>query len=212
MGGADLILERAESDLEQGEYQFVATALNHVVFAEPDNIRAKAMLAKTYRLMAGLTETGPHRNFYLSAAHELDNGVDERVSMRTVGADTVRAIPLDIYFDLLAVRFNAAKAEGKKWQFNFNVTTTKDGVEVQQKALLFVSNGALHSRMGVNSDQADATLEITRDGLDRLNLKQSGILRLVVTGDASIGGNPLALRDFFTLVEDPDPAFNIVTP
>ena len=212
MGGADLILERAESDLEQGEYQFVATALNHVVFAEPDNIRAKAMLAKTYRLMAGLTETGPHRNFYLSAAHELVNGVDERVSMRTVGADTVRAIPLDIYFDLLAVRFNAAKAEGKKWQFNFNVTTTKDGVEVQQKALLFVSNGALHSRMGVNSDQADATLEITRDGLDRLNLKQSGILRLVVTGDASIGGNPLALRDFFTLVEDPDPAFNIVTP
>ena len=212
MGGADLILERAESDLEQGEYQFVATALNHVVFAEPENIRAKTLLAKTYRLMAGLTETGPHRNFYLSAAHELVNGVDERVSMRTVGADTVRAIPLDIYFDLLAVRFNAAKAEGKKWQFNFNVTTTKDGVEVQQKALLFVSNGALHSRMGVNSDQADATLEITRDGLDRLNLKQSGILRLVVTGDASIGGNPLALRDFFTLVEDPDPAFNIVTP
>ena len=212
MGGAKTVIERAVEDAENGQTQFAATALNHVVFSDPTNERAREALAAVYRAMATQTEAGPHRNFYLSAALELTQGVSPGLSMKSGGVDTVRAIPLTQYFDLLAVRFNAPKAEDKAWRFNFNVTTERKGESVTEQALLFVSNGVVHHRMGHNSDDVDATLTITRAGLDQLNLKQSGILRLVMQGEASISGNPLALRSFFALVEEPNPSFNIVTP
>src|SRR6266478_2306587 len=45
MGGADAILERAVKDFAKGEFRFVAQAVSHLVFAEPDNFAARAMLA-----------------------------------------------------------------------------------------------------------------------------------------------------------------------
>ncbi len=232
MGGADAIIARVQNDIEAQEFQFAATVLNHLVFAEPDNIVAKDLLAKLYREMAALTESGPHRNFYLTGAQELQFGVKGVTSLKAGSEDTIKALPLDLFFDLLAVRFNAELAQDKHWVFNFNVSdrpsesasavanpsdlvggaVTDAGDPAVQKAMLFVSNGALHHRLGVNSETANATLSITRAGLDRLNMKEAGILRLVVTGEASISGNALALREFFSLVEEPNPAFNIVTP
>ena len=37
MGGADAILERARKDFAKGEFRFVAQAVSHLVFADPDN-------------------------------------------------------------------------------------------------------------------------------------------------------------------------------
>ncbi len=222
MGGADSVIKQVRAELfgqdglkanvlSREDYQFAATVLNHVVFAEPENAKARDLLAWVYRKMASTTESGPHRNFYLSGAHELQNGVSNVLDPGVVGEDTIRALPLNLFFDLLAVRFNAEKAGDREWVLNFNVRN-EDADNREQSAMLFVSNGVLHHRMGVNSEAADATLSITRKGLDELNLKRSGILSLVVKGEASISGNPLALRSFFALIEEPNPAFNIVTP
>ena len=49
MGGSEAILARARTDFAKGEFRFVAQALSHLVFAEPDNSAARAMLADTLR-------------------------------------------------------------------------------------------------------------------------------------------------------------------
>ncbi len=49
MGGADAILARAARDFAKGEFRFVAQAVSHLVFAEPDNQSARALLADTLR-------------------------------------------------------------------------------------------------------------------------------------------------------------------
>ena len=36
MGGADAVIARARADFAKGEYRWVASAMNQVVFAEPD--------------------------------------------------------------------------------------------------------------------------------------------------------------------------------
>src|SRR6266699_2549215 len=41
MGGADAILARAAKDFAKGEFRFVAQAVSHLVFAEPDNQAAR---------------------------------------------------------------------------------------------------------------------------------------------------------------------------
>src|ERR1700743_2218950 len=56
MGGADAILERAGKDFARGEFRFVAQALSHLVFAEPDHPRARALLADTFEQLRGSAE------------------------------------------------------------------------------------------------------------------------------------------------------------
>jgi len=56
------------------------------------------------------------------------------------------------------------------------------------------------------------TLKITRSGLDQLNLKLKSFGELAKEGDASIDGNPLAVRAFFGLIEEPEFWFEIVRP
>lgn len=206
MGGSKAVIKRAKQDYEKGEFTFVVTALNHVVFAEPDNKEAKELLARAYTQRAYTAESGVHRNFYLSAAQELRDGVVELSRANTVSEDIIKAVPIDLYFDLLAVRLNGLKAADKNWKLNFEFTDTNE------KAFLFLSNGTLHHRLGQTSDEADATLTLTRAALDKLNLKKATMQSLIANGEAAIAGNPLALGGFFSLIEEPPYWFNIVTP
>ena len=124
---------------------------------------------------------------------------------RTGSEDSVKAVPLDLYFDLLAVKLNGPKAAKKNRDLNFKITDTG------QRAHLLISNGALHHRMGQIKDGAP-TISLTRGALDQLNLKQKTFGELVKEGSASIDGNPLAVRGFFGLIEDPIFWFEIVRP
>ena len=49
--------------------------LNQVVFADPDNQAARELLADTYEQLGYQAENGTWRNFYLSGAKELREGV-----------------------------------------------------------------------------------------------------------------------------------------
>ena len=51
MGGSKNILDKAQKDFEQGDYRFAATAVNKVVQVEPDNLKARALLADAYEQM-----------------------------------------------------------------------------------------------------------------------------------------------------------------
>ena len=188
-----------------GEFRFAATALNKLVFAQPNNARASELLAKTYDQLGYMAESGSWRNFYLTGAQELRGGVADIATPRTASADIVKAIPLDLYFDLLAVRLNAEKAAKKDRDLNFEITDTG------QSAHLILSNGTLHHRMGQSHPDAP-TIKITRAGLDQLNLKEKSFTELAKEGAAFIDGNPLAVRAFFGLIEEPEFWFEIVRP
>src|ERR1700733_10676497 len=57
MGGAEAILSRARADFDKGEFRFIAQALSHLVFAEPDNAAARAMLADTFEQLGYAAES-----------------------------------------------------------------------------------------------------------------------------------------------------------
>ncbi len=205
MGGAQNVIDKARADFDKGEFRFAATALNHVVFAEPKNQAAANLLADTYTQLAYMAESGSWRNFYLTGASELRGGVMNLPTPRTSSPDMVRSIPLDLYFDLLAVRLNGQKAAKENRNLNFVLTDTGE------KALLMISNGTLHHRLG-HTDEDAPTLSLTRAALDQLNLKQKTFAELSKAGLVSIEGNPLAIRAFFGLIEEPQFWFEIVRP
>lgn len=83
-GGSDALLEKAQAAYDRGEYRWVAELTNHLVFAEPDNVEAKALQADTLEQLGYQAETAGWRNAYLSAAYELRNGVPTDVSTTKV--------------------------------------------------------------------------------------------------------------------------------
>ncbi len=206
MGGASSLLKKAQQDFDNGEYRFVATALNHLVFAQPDNKAASNLLADSYEQLGFMAESGSWRNFYLTGAAELRRGVMDLPTPRTSSPDMVRAIPLDLYFDTLAVRLNGPRAANNDWRFNFKLTDTNEN------ALLIISNGTLHHRLNVTDDNATATLTMTRVALDQLNLGSKTFAQLAEEKLLNVSGDAKALQSFFGLLDEFEFWFEIVRP
>lgn len=203
-GGAKAVIERASEDMKLGDLKHASTALNHLVFAEPKNQPAADVLADVYTQMAYAAESGPWRNFYLTGAQELRSGIAALPVPTSANADTIRAVPLTMIFDLMAVRLDPEKTKDGR-AINMVLTDT------DETAYLFVSGGALHHRMGVTNDDAP-TLTIARADFDRILLKDTSMAKLLLTRKAKLSGNPIKVATFFAQIEEPPFWFEIVRP
>jgi alkyl sulfatase BDS1-like metallo-beta-lactamase superfamily hydrolase len=206
MGGADAVLDKARADFENGEYRWVATALNYVVFADPDNEAARELLADTYDQMGYQAESGPWRNFYLSGARELRAGVQAVATPDTASADIVRNLGLETYLDYLAVRLNHPEAAGDV--ITLNVTLP----DRDQKFVIYVENGVMNYTLGKHDDAADATITMDRAVLDDINLGRTTIDRAITEGTATVEGDATKFGQFVALLDTFEFWFNIVTP
>ena len=109
MGGTKRVLEVARASYDAGEYRWVATLLNNLVFAQPDNGEARELLAKTYDQLGYQAESGPWRNFYLTGALELRQGANKVVYPLNVSAQVLDMTGLEELLDLLAVQIDGEK-------------------------------------------------------------------------------------------------------
>jgi alkyl sulfatase BDS1-like metallo-beta-lactamase superfamily hydrolase len=206
MGGADAVIEKARADFDKGEYRWVATALNYVVFADPNNEKAKNLLADTFEQMGYQAESGPWRNFYLSGASELRNGVQKGVTVDTSSPDIVRNLGMETYLDYLAVRLNHPEAAGKK--ITLNVTLP----DKDQKFVIYVENGVMNYTLDKHADKADATITLDRSVLDDINLGQTSIDQAITEGKVTVDGDAAKFGDFVALLDTFEFWFDIVTP
>jgi alkyl sulfatase BDS1-like metallo-beta-lactamase superfamily hydrolase len=203
MGGADAVLEKARKSYQAGDYRWV---VNHVVFADPSNRAARELQADALEQMGYQAESGPWRNFYLSGAKELREGVKKLGTPSTASPDTIRAMDLDLLFDYVAMRLNGTKAEGKSVTLNWNFT------DANQRYILELENEALSHIAARQADNADATVNLTRAKLNDILLGQTTFKNELDAGRISISGNAAALTDLLSMLDNFDFWFNIVTP
>jgi alkyl sulfatase BDS1-like metallo-beta-lactamase superfamily hydrolase len=206
MGGAAALLEKARASYERGEYRWVAQVVNHLVFAEPGNAEAKALLADAYDQLGYQAESGPWRDFYLTGARELREGMLPLPFEATGSSDIVGAMPTDLFFDALAVRLNGPDAEGEAVTLNFVFT------DIGETHVVWLENAVLHHRQGEEDPEADATLRLTREVWNRIITRETTLRRELLGGAIDVDGSRLALIGFFSLLDQFDPEFPIVTP
>ncbi len=205
MGGAAAVLKKARVDFDKGEYRWVAEAVKHVVFADPNSKEAKELLADTYEQMGYQAESGPWRSVYLQGAFELRNGVPKVGGINTASPDTIRAMPPEMTFDYFAVRLNGERAAGKKIAINITFT------DLSAKYSLVVENGVLnHSSRHVANP--DVSLTLAKATLDRIQMKELPFEKAVSTGELKLTGKREAFTEFVGLLDEFPFWFNIVTP
>src|SRR5262245_25754257 len=161
MGGSDAVLSKAKESYAKGEYRWVAQVVNHVVFADPTNRAARELQADALEQLGYQAESGPWRNFYLSGAKELREGVKKLPTPNTASPDTVRAMTLEMFFDYLSVRLNREKAAKSKAVFNFDFGDAG-------KYVLEMENGVLNHTANRQADDADATVTLSRSTLNKV--------------------------------------------
>ncbi len=205
MGGAEAVLKRARDDFKAGEYRWVADIASKLVFADPANKEARELGADALEQLGYQSEAATWRNAYLLGAAELRNGVP-RLPLSSANAELLKGVTIDLAFDFLGVRLNAAKAEGKRIVINWNFT------DLKQVYVMNLENSALTHRSGKPSADADATVTLTRAALDAISSKERSFAGSVLTGDVMISGNPLRLADLFGMFDEFPSGFEVVEP
>ena len=206
MGGAHALLEKAAAYMARGEYRWVGEVLNHLVFAQPDNLAAREMLAQAYRQMAYQAESGPWRDIYLSAAGELIRGSVQVNDVAISSRAFLEHVPLDQFMKALSVRLDGEKAEGERLVLNLLFTDTDTNF------VLRVRNSVMHYREQPLDSSADVTLRLTQKLFVDILLGEAGITSLVASDQLSIEGSRLKLLKFFSLLGAREDDFNIVFP
>src|ERR1700761_5373055 len=206
MGGANALLDRAAKDFAKGEFRFVAQALSHLVFAEPDNPRARAMLADTFEQLGYSAESATWRNAYLFGAQELRLGMPKAPPRPPMQRETLAALRTEQLWDVLGVRLNGPKAEGKHIVLNWAFTDTNESF------ILTLENCALTYIAGAQAAEADAGFTLARSTLDEVIAKQTTFPDTVSAGKIKFTGNPMKLGELMALMDEFPRMFEIVEP
>src|SRR5215472_15675117 len=206
MGGADAILARAKKDFANGEFRFVAQAVSHLVFAEPDNQAARAMLADTFEQLGYGAESSTWRNAYLFGAQELRNGMPKVPPRSPMPRETLAALRTSQLWDVLGIRLNGPKAEGKHIVLNWSFSDTGETF------VLNLENCALTYTEGVQAEKADASFTLARATLDEVIAKLTSFPEAVAAGKVKLSGNALRLAELMALMDEFPRMFEIVEP
>jgi alkyl sulfatase BDS1-like metallo-beta-lactamase superfamily hydrolase len=206
MGGADAVLERARRAFDGGDYRWVAEVVNHVVFADPENADARALQADALEQLGYQSESGPWRNFYLTGAKELRDGVEQAPAPVAAAPDTIRAMGLDLFFDYLGVLVDGPRAAARDMALDFTFP------DIDETHNVTVRNGALSHRRTSGNDDADAHVTIPRALLDRILLGETTLEEALASGDITVDGDVATFQAFVGLLDRFEFWFNIVTP
>lgn len=206
MGGAEAVLQRAREDFGRGEYRWVAQVASQLVYADATHREARALAADAYEQLGYQQESATARNAFLQGAAELRNGVPRLPARGPQSGDMARALPLDLFFDFLGVRLDAAKAQGQRIVLNWRFTDT------HQQHLLNLENSALTHVPGAQDPQAHATLTLTRATLDDIAQQRTTLQAALQAGLVRIDGDARRVGALFAMLDSFDRAFPLVEP
>ena len=206
MGGADAILQRAAKDFAKGEFRFVAQAVSHLVFADQDNQAARALLADTFEQLGYAAESATWRNAYLFGAQELRLGMPKAPPRPPMPRETLAALRSEQLWDVLGVRLNGPRAEGKHIVLNWAFTDTSESF------VLTLENCALTYLAGAQATAADASFTLARGTLDEVIAKQTTFQDALGSGKIKFTGNAMRLGELMALMDDFPRMFEIVEP
>jgi len=206
-GGPDALLAKAREAFERGEYRWAAQLLNHLVFAEPDNTAARELEADALEQLGYQAESGPWRNFYLTGAKELRDGV-VRVSTPTASnPDVVGAMGIDMLLDFVAIRLNGERAADAQ------IAITLVLSDLDERYAIEVADGVLNHVEG--RDAADEQLRIVTTHAGLLGLLAGGAEAFrdgLSSGQVTAEGDLGKLAELIGLLDEFEFWFDIVTP
>ena len=196
MGGPEPILTKGRALHDEGRYREAQEILNKLVYAEPDNVDAKQLLADVFEQLGYQQESPSVRNSFLAAALELRTGIPEGTVPAVSSPDVLRALTTEMFFDYLAIRMDGTKVGDVA--FVANIRHPDSGEEL----VVELSNATLTTQIGFQSDDATVTIVVNRADFEQVMLGERSFEELIESGASDVDGDLRGLqRMLASLVE-----------
>ena len=204
MGGSDAILKKAKADLDAGNYQWVVQVLQHVIFAEPDNQSARNLAADAFIQLGYQQTSATWRNLYLSAAHELRNGIME-IPVSASGNVFIEELTPENILDYAGISLDSRSVE--PLNFTANVTFT----DLEQTYSIRIENGVL-SYIDKAVENADLTLSTDKNTFAQLFRHQLSLMDGVKRRLIRVEGEAAGFKRLLESITVFSPNFSLVSP
>lgn len=147
------------------------------------------------------------RNFYLSGAKELRDGVVRVATPDAANPDVVGAMSIAMLLDYLAIRLDGERAAGADIRITLVLTDEAERYAIE------VTNGVLNHTSGRDAAGGQVTVTTTRG--DLMGLLAGGAAaaqQAVLSGKVKLEGDPGKLAELTGLLDEFEFWFDIVTP
>jgi alkyl sulfatase BDS1-like metallo-beta-lactamase superfamily hydrolase len=209
-GGMDALLDRAQRAFDAGDYRWVAELVNHAVFADPANQRARTLQADTLEQLGYQSESSTFRNAYLMGAKELREGPPKLTQGARRARSMIRAMTIEQVFDTIAVRVKAESVGGVSAIVNWTFTDMAGTPD--ERWVLGLSNRALYSTQGRHDSGAAVKVTMTRALLLAIVSQDTTFVDEIGKGSITLDGDGAALLAIFGNLDEIAAGFAIVEP
>lgn len=203
MGGAAVLLDKAQHAYDTGDYRWAAQILQHLVLAEPQNDAGRYLLADAFEQLGYQAEAATWRNIYFAGAQELRQGLPKVDVGFASSPDLLKALPLEMAFDFLGIQLDIEKAAGKTLTIDFEV----DGSA--EKRSLTLRNRVLN-HLANSSDSPDLTVKGSSAAIVEL-LMGGKAADMIASGAVKTDGRAEAVTELLGMMSTPAFWFPIVT-
>jgi linear primary-alkylsulfatase len=204
MGGADKIINKGQSLYNKGEYKLAQEILNKLIYAEPENQKAKDVLADVYEQLGYQQESNSVRNSFLAAALELRDGIPKGAIPSVDSPDVVRAMTSEMFFDFIGVRVDSSKAQNMKFIINLIHPDTKE------KYVLEMSNATFTNIKGYQAKNADLTITVKRSDMNMVMAGKFTFDDLIKDGRVALKGDEKVFYQLKSVLGQFSPTFEMV--
>jgi len=203
MGGAERALTLARNAMAGGDYRWSSDLLQNLVFAEPDNSAARALLAESYEQQGYQSESAIWRNQFLAAAADL-RGENAR-NAGTQSTDLIAGVATQELLDSAATRFAPERFRGGPLIVALDLTDRKE------QAMLEANGRVLIGRVGTLPDAPQVTLRGPRAIMLALLFLKQPVAAMQAAG-LEVEGDAAALQGLIDALDPMPQGFAIVEP
>jgi alkyl sulfatase BDS1-like metallo-beta-lactamase superfamily hydrolase len=220
MGGAGELINKARKSFQEGDYRWVAEVMNHLIFADPGNSDARNLQADALEQLGYQAESGPWRNFYLSGAQELRNGVkvkENTLPPTETDESFLLSVPLDIFFDYMGMLLKGWEVRNEQAviQVIFKDTNEKYELDMENGALnhtnLYFTRGSSPDLV-ISTTLADFYGLIAGIAAGNITDPISYLHDMIQKGLIEVEGDIAKFEYILAHLQTLDPNFNIVEP
>jgi alkyl sulfatase BDS1-like metallo-beta-lactamase superfamily hydrolase len=204
MGGSKKIIKKGQKLFDEGKYRHAQEILTKLVWAEPDNKPARALLADTWEQFGYQQENPGLRNSFLAGAFELRNGIPIGNTANSLGPDMIQAMSTELFLNFLGIRMDSRKAEGL--EFSINLITPDNG----EMFAIEMSNATLTNVEGFLNEDPDLTITIDRSDLENIMIGEKSFAASIEEGIAQTEGDVSLLKQLGATMVNFELGFEIV--
>ncbi|MFT7289256.1 MAG: alkyl sulfatase BDS1-like metallo-beta-lactamase superfamily hydrolase [Halieaceae bacterium] len=191
MGGREQVFAEAERAFQDGDDQWAAELTAYLVRTDRDDMQARYLKAAALRRIGYGTANTNWRGFYLTSARELEGSVVPREIV--LGLQKRRFDPTQMntgqLLNLLRFRVDVEAVGDRRISVAYQLSDSGEAYTLQLR------NSILHIQPKILPD-ADVTLTLTRDLLNRLFMEEISYEEAIAQGLLEVQGSKLDLLRF----------------